>query len=241
MSKFFLRVFNMGKQDFQDIITFEQKGVEVIKDQKLIKIFYDEGYSPVLWALRDKPLTVKEILEKYNQNVAINVEKMGLKGTAKQKKIEETQRSEKTIYRYLKDLENLGLIAKAGQRVVIGKTATENLFWRTARIFLLEDVKKGWWESEEGAPIIDRAARVIGIDKGVKPPSTECLSKLMCKIEELMSSDIFRLLEEHYEEISQIILEGTFKENDMLLKALRTITFLKNADKYTKELEDCIG
>ncbi len=231
----------MGKQEFQDIITFEQEGVRIIKDKKLQEIFYDEGYSPVIWALRDKPLTVKEILEKYNQYVAINIKKHGFKKEEEKKKIENTQRSEKTIYRYLKDLENLGIIAKAGQRVVIGKTATENLFCRTARIFLLENVKEGWWECEESHAIMDRVARVIGIDKGGKPPSVECLSKLMNKVEKLESGDIFRMLDEHYDEVSQVILEGTFKENDMLLKALRTIAILRNADKYTKELKDCIG
>jgi hypothetical protein len=231
----------MGKQDFQDIVTYEQEGVRIIREKKLIDVFYDEGYSPVIWALRDKPLTVKEILEKYNQIVAINAEKKGLKGEARKKKIEETQRSEKTIYRYLKDLENLGIIAKAGQRVVIGKTATENLFCRTARIFLLEDVKEGWWECEESEMILDRVARVIGIDKGGKPPSIDCLSKLMNKVEKLESGDIFRLLDEHYDDISKIILEGTFKENNQLLKALRTIALLKNADKYVEELKKCIG
>jgi hypothetical protein len=230
----------MGKQEFQDIITYEQEGVRIIKEKKLQEIFYDEGYSPVIWALRDKPLTVKEILEKYNQYVAINIEKSGLKGEAKKKKIEDTQRSEKTIYRYLKDLENLGIIAKAGQRVVIGKTATENLFCRTARIFLLEDVKEGWWECDESQIILDRVARVIGIDKGGDPPSVECLATLMNKVEKLESGEIFRLLEEHYDDVSKIILEGTFKENNMLLKALRTIAFLKNANKYTKELKECI-
>lgn len=231
----------MGNLEFQDIVTFEQKGVEVIKDKKLRDIFYDEGYAPVLWALRDQPLTVKEILEKYNQYVALNVAKMELSAKDKKEKTVATQRSEKTIYRYLKDLENLGLIAKAGQRVVIGKTATENLFCRTARIFLLEDVKEGWWECDESQVILDRVARVIGIDKEGKPPSVECLAKLMNKVEKLESGDIFRLLDEHYEEVSKVILEGTFKENNMLLKALRTIAFLKNADKYDDELKDCIG
>lgn len=231
----------MGKQEFQDIITFEQEGVRIIKDKKLQEIFYDEGYSPVIWSLRDKPLTVKEILEKYNQYVAINIKKHGLKEEDEKKKIEDTQRSEKTIYRYLKDLENLGIIAKAGQRVVIGKTATENLFCRTARIFLLENVKEGWWECEESKAIVDRVARIIGIDGGRKPPSVECLSKLMNKVEDLESGDIFRMLDEHYDEVSQVILEGTFKENEMLLKALRTIAILKNAEKYTKELKECTG
>jgi len=232
---------NDEKPKYQDIISFEQEGVMIIRNNKLKELFYDEGLSPIIWALRDKPLTVKEILEKYKQYVTISAEKMGLSGKKKDEKIAELERSEKTIYRYLKDLENAGLIAKAGQRVVIGKTATENLFARTARIFLLEDVKKGWWEAEDSKTILDRVTRVIGIDKGTDPPDAECLASLMNEIEDVKSGEIFRLLDEHYEEISKIILEGSFKENDKLLGAINTIALLKNAEKYSKKLKECIG
>jgi hypothetical protein len=232
---------NDEKPKYQDIISFEQEGVKIIRDEKLKELFYDEGLAPIIWALRDKPLTVKEILEKYKEYVTISATKLGLKGKEREVKIEELERSEKTIYRYLKDLENAGLITKAGQRVVIGKTATENLFARTARIFLLEDVKKGWWEAEDSKLILNRVTRIIGIDTGEEAPDPECLASLMNEIEDIKSGEIFRLLREHEDEISKIILEGSFKENDRLLGAISTIALLKNADKYSKKVKECIG
>ena len=59
-------------------------------------------------------------------------------------------KSDKTIYQYLKILEQADLIKPAGQRMNIGKTVTETLFSRTASVFLILGEEPEWWKSKEG-------------------------------------------------------------------------------------------
>ncbi|MHA1667560.1 MAG: hypothetical protein ACTSX6_12015 [Candidatus Heimdallarchaeaceae archaeon] len=231
----------MDKKESQDIINYEQETVKVIKDPELMKFFYN-GHAPVLFALREGPLTVKEIEQAYNSYIKIEVEKdSSLSREEKEKKIVEKQRSEKSIYRYLTELHEAGLVVKAGQRVVTGKTATETLYWRTARIFLLEDTKEGWWKCAESRAILDRLSRLISITKGISPPSVDCLAKLLDGIDKDNDRAIFQYLEDHYNEVASILVEGSFKEGNALLKILHIINLLERASVYSEEYQKCLN
>ena len=230
----------MKDEDFRDVINYQEEGVMVIKDPKRSRMVRDDNYCSVLWALREGPLTVKEIVKRYKRYVNLKVDKMGLEGDERDKKITEMCRSEKTIYRYLKDLLEAGLIAKAGQRVVLGKTITENLFSRTARIYLLEETKEGWWKSDESRNILERASRILSLVKHIPPPSLDCLAEIMDELHSSNHSIIINWMEEHYEEISKIFLEGSFKENDMVLGVLKTISFLLNSEEFAKKTQECL-
>ncbi|MCK5304545.1 MAG: hypothetical protein KAJ72_04790, partial [Candidatus Heimdallarchaeota archaeon] len=122
----------MGHKDIMDE-EFEQKDVWVVEDRELVKIFHDPAYIPVISALREGPMTVKQIAEEYNNIVKKRAIKMDIPKDA----FEKMKRSEKTIYRYIKELSELGIVANSGQRLVLGKTATENLFSRVAKVFLM--------------------------------------------------------------------------------------------------------
>ena len=230
----------MTDEEFRDVINYQEEGVMVIKDSKRIKMVKDDNYYSVLWALRGGPLTVKEISKRYKQYVILKVEKMGLLGEERDKKITEMCRSDKTIYRYLKDLLEAGLIAKAGQRVVLGKTITENLFSRTARIYLLEDTKEGWWKSDESRNILDRASRILSLVKHVPPPSLDCLAEIMDELHSMNNAVIVKWMDEHYEDVSQIFLEGSFNDNDKVLSVLKTISFLLNSESFAKKAQECL-
>ncbi|NPD89565.1 MAG: hypothetical protein HGN29_12670 [Asgard group archaeon] len=230
----------MTDLEFRDVINYQEEGVMVIKDPKLTKMVKDDNYYSVLWALRGGPLTVKEISKKYKQFVILKVEKMGLEGEKREKKIEECCRSEKTIYRYLKDLLEAGLVAKAGQRVILGKTITENLFSRTARIYLVEETKEGWWKSDESRNVLERASRILSLVKHIPPPSLDCLAEIMDELHRANNAVIVKWMDEHYEDVSRIFLEGSFNENDKVLAVLKTISLLLNFDDYAKKAEGCL-
>jgi hypothetical protein len=134
----------MGHQDIMDD-EFEQKDVWVVEDKELVKIFQDPAYFPVISALGEGPMTVKQITEKYNKIVRKKAIKMDIPKDAFEKMFEKMKRSEKTIYRYIKELSELGIVANSGQRLVLGKTATENLFSRVAKVFLMSTKESDWW------------------------------------------------------------------------------------------------
>jgi DNA-binding HxlR family transcriptional regulator len=225
--------------EFRDIIHFQEEGVMILRDPQMIQMVKDDNYYSVLWALREGPLSVKEILESYNQYVILKVEKMGLQGEERSNKITEMQRSEKTIYRYIKELVHAGLVAKAGQRVVLGKTITENLFSRTARVYLLEDTKEGWWKSDESRTILDRVSRILSFVKDIPPPSISTLAEIMDEIHSTRNFEIIRWLDDHYDDISKIFLEGSHKENEKTLYVLRTISLILSAEKYSARVKNC--
>ena len=230
----------MTDEDFRDVINYQEEGVLVIKDPKRTKMVRDDNYYSVLWALREGPLTVKEISKRYKRYVNLKVEKMNLVGEERDKKIAEMCRSDKTIYRYIKDLLEAGLVAKAGQRVVLGKTITENLFSRTARVYLIEDTKEGWWKSDESINILERSARILSLVKHIPPPSLDCLAEIMDEIYSVNNSTIIEWMEEHHDEITPIFLEGSFKDNDKVLAVLKTMSLLLNAEYFEKKTKKCL-
>ncbi len=90
--------------DPEKLIRNELKTLEILKDQ---------NHYPILKILKKEPMTVKELENAYEEE------------TSKRK-------SNKTIYRYLKTLEDANLVIPAGQLVITGKTATETIYARSA-------------------------------------------------------------------------------------------------------------
>lgn len=125
----------MEKPQPQRIITYHPKFIKIIEDDKILEILKDENHYPILKILKKQPMTVKELEIEYE------------KVTGKKK-------SDKTIYRYLKNLEDVGLVMGAGQLVTPGKTATETIYSRTAMGFYIRDRMKNIREGEMGQKIV---------------------------------------------------------------------------------------
>ena len=102
-------------------MTFQPEIVKIVCEEDKLALLKDPKYVPIIKMLRKRPMTVKEIEAEYNQGF----------------EDESDKKSDKTLYRYLKELENAALVIPTGQRVVIGRTATETLYGRTAKIFYL--------------------------------------------------------------------------------------------------------
>lgn len=107
---------NLKKEpSYKDYIEYQQETVKniTIEQSELV-----EKYYPIIKALREKSMTVKEIHDLYYDK--------------EKKKHEYTI---KTIYRYLDELEEAGLVVVAGHRVTEGSRVLEKLYTRTAKIF----------------------------------------------------------------------------------------------------------
>ncbi|MCG3224084.1 MAG: hypothetical protein H7647_06430 [Candidatus Heimdallarchaeota archaeon] len=223
----------MGHQDIMDD-EFEQKDVWVVEDKELVKIFQDPAYFPVISALGEGPMTVKQITEKYNKIVRKKAIKMDIPKDA----FEKMKRSEKTIYRYIKELSELGIVANSGQRLVLGKTATENLFSRVAKVFLMSTKESDWWGEDDGEIIIQRAARIIQAVEGIQEIDFDCFSKQLINLLNFGDKYLFNALDEKYDEVSKILTEGKLEEGKKLLSII-SIASMLYLEESKKNLLKC--
>ncbi|MCK4972603.1 MAG: hypothetical protein KAS52_04725 [Candidatus Heimdallarchaeota archaeon] len=223
----------MGHKDIMDD-EFKQKDVWVVEDKELVKIFQDPAYYPVISALGEGPMTVKQITEKYNKIVRKKAIKMDIPKDA----FEKMKRSEKTIYRYIKELSELGIVTNSGQRLVLGKTATENLFSRVAKVFLMCTKENDWWEEDEGEIIIQRAARIIQAVEGIQEIDLNCFSKRMKELLDFGENYRFEALDKKHDEVSIILTEGGLHESKKLLSII-SIASMLYSEESKKTLMKC--
>ena len=104
----------------EDIITYKPVRVKEITDHKIRTTYRTPEYNPIILALRHKYLTIKELVEEYNRIVKARIEKQDLEEKEKEKRIKQESRKDKTIYRYVKNLVDAGLVVAAGKRVKMG-------------------------------------------------------------------------------------------------------------------------
>ena len=57
----------MNSDEPQDVITRPQIGFKVIRDQAVISKLYDKNLEPIIIVLREGPLTIKELVDEYNE------------------------------------------------------------------------------------------------------------------------------------------------------------------------------
>ncbi|MFW9929922.1 MAG: hypothetical protein ACFFD1_11065 [Candidatus Thorarchaeota archaeon] len=104
--------------NFKDSIIKHPEFIKVFKDEDRIKILHDENYHSVIGFLRKGPMTIDNLYTAFKE-----------KGNEK---------SEKTIYRYLKQLKDSSIVELVGTRTSeneSGDIKVENLYGRTASIF----------------------------------------------------------------------------------------------------------
>lgn len=210
---------------FKDIITYEPLGLKIIDDEKGIQALKDPNLYPIVAILRENPMTVKEIEVAYSEEA----KKYG----------SHEPKSDKTIYRYLKTLEEAGLVTPAGQRVVIGKTATETLFSRTAYIFLTTVEESKWWDSKDGQEFVEKIGIPVGYNLGDYEPSIECLTKFMARLDNAKAAELANIASA---EDKQLISKLSGKDWHLINKLLYYIgtfsVFLKQPE-YLEDLRRC--
>jgi len=164
----------LDQEKYQDIIDYKPVILKVLSDEKTLKTLENPNYGMMLPILRKGPMTVQEVTKVFN-------------------KMADKKRSDKSIYRYLKTLEELGVVATAGQRVIMGKTASEKLYMRTARVFELR-YKYINWMGEEGNEWAERfgtlVSHMLEIDQ---VPSVKCIQEFFEKWNKARSSTIEKL------------------------------------------------
>jgi hypothetical protein len=107
-----------------DVVHVEPKAIVFLTDPKQLDAISNNDFYPIISFLRHRNATVKEIVEAY-PSFSNNPDEKA------------RNKSDKSIYRYLKELKEVNLVDVVGQRVTKGQTATEKIWGRTAKIFYL--------------------------------------------------------------------------------------------------------
>lgn len=184
---------------FQDMITYETPPVKIIRERDTITLFYIPNYYVIIIALRQRPMTVRDLkqaiqdyAEKYGGIKPIGV---------------------KSIYRYLKVLEEAGLVVPAGQRVVAGKMVNETLFARTGQIFLLFNLKPDWWLTTEGKKVAKRIGKLMAFSFNAKAPPVKALQDLFVRYEAKRQSVLEELATKGDKEMLEILASSSLEEH----------------------------
>lgn len=191
-----------------------------IKDEKTVEILKDQNHYPILKILKKESMTVKELEKAYGEE------------TNKRK-------SNKTIYRYLKTLEDANLVIPAGQLVTTGKTATETIYARSAMAFYLVGEAGTWCEGERGKRIMTGIEKMLGPLFNNKEVSVEKLSQLIGLYEKQKLSEMEKLAEVVGDGMSEIIEEFDFKDIGHILEFSSFIAGLKANQDILERVESC--
>ncbi|MHA2405569.1 MAG: hypothetical protein ACXACH_02305 [Candidatus Hermodarchaeia archaeon] len=188
-----------AQDEYQDIITYQTPPVKIIDDADVIALFYIPNYYVIIIALRQRPMTVRDLEQAFKDRAA------------KYGGIE--PKSAKSIYRYLKTLEEAGLVVPAGQRVVPGKMVNETLFARTGQIFLLFNLKPEWWLTAHGKKIAKRIGKLLAFSFDAKPPPVKALQDLFKEYEMKRQRVLEELATKGDKETLSILASSTLQEH----------------------------
>ena len=188
-----------AQEQFQDMITYETPPVNIIRERDQIALFYIPNYYVIIIALRQRPMTVRDLEQAFKDY------------SAKYGGVE--PKSAKSIYRYLKTLEDAGLVVPAGQRVVAGKMVNETLFARTGQIFLLFNLKPEWWLTAEGKKNAKRIGKLLAFSFQGKPPPVKALQELFMEYETKRQKVLEELASKGNKEILSILASSTLEEH----------------------------
>jgi hypothetical protein len=205
----------------QDVITFKPERIKIIYDKKINEVLLDPNHVPIIRVLRKGPMTVQELKDAYAKEAEADPDLEA--------------KSDKTIYRYLKVLEDAKLVVPAGQRVVIGVTATQTLFSRTAEVFITGQSEQEYWSCESGKDLCDQIARLLSKILGDKKADTNCIVKFMNEFDAMGNKYIVSLVEDADDELVDLITGIDWAHKDKVLNYVSVFaTALNNPDLFEK-------
>lgn len=207
---------------YQDIVNFEPETVKLFKDPKIFETSRNPLYTPILSVLRGGIKTLKEIKEEY------------LKHSYK-----EEIPSDKSLYRHLKQLKEMGLVAEVGKRVYTDQAMTEKLFGRTAVFFYLKEEEEFDKQSKTNKNRAKVLSKIFEQTLNIPQPSEECILRIMQKISNIYNDSHTFLFEEHVEKISELLGETPLEDLRYVVQIYVYINLLQNKSKFEKDLKEC--
>jgi predicted DNA-binding transcriptional regulator YafY len=193
-----------------------------ISDDNAKKAFLDPNLSQILLILRDsnKPMTVDELEESFK---AIDQEK-----------------SSKTIYRYLKKLEDAELVVQAGKRVFsrdMKKIRTKTLYMRAAKLFF--PIKTPYEVKRQKKEIVDVIGELIGKASTRKLKSPEKLNDFIADLFIRESELVRKILKNTDEKQANAIANWDIKQRQSAIAIIGRLVLYQDEIDWNKKFEEC--
>lgn len=207
----------------KDVLHFTPTSVKIVDKPQEVKLLEDPDYYIIIEILRKGPMTIREIEDAYKLRAADHE-------TVEPK-------SYNTIYRYIKTLEKTGLVIPGGKRIQIGKTASETLFSRTAKLFHYGCLQE---MSEEVLNFTNRILRGLMLLYGGTKETQACLREVVIEIGNTMNEEITRLAETSDKGKLDELISGEWQT---MIKTLDYISFfgvILNRPDLVKKLQSCV-
>ena len=212
----------MDDVQYQDAITYSQPLLKEITNENIIKLFKDKNLSSVIEFLRTHKgaMTVPDLEESFK-----NIKK---------------KKSDKTIYRYLKKLEEAGLVIQAGKRVFPSekKLKTQTLYMRTAKVFYITKS-----DEAEASPEEKKMITAVGIsiskNLNLRLSSVECLEKFLRRFKTQYYSYPRDIIKNAEEEISDLLEDLDFEYSKSLIETISMLALLNDKIEWQGELFKC--
>lgn len=207
----------------QDVITYNQKTVIVLTEEQVDLLYSDANLGYITKFLRVGPRTVKELEKDFT--------KKGIK------------KSDKSIYRYLKNLIEVGMVAKAGKRITskgAGELQSETIYIRTAKIFLTENLKKklGSLEGKDVELFYDTIYSLLAGKFKEKIKTEKGVDNLITTLESKKSKLVHDILGSANEETMEKIAKLDWGLLDYLMEYIGWLALSIEFD-VVKEIDDC--
>lgn len=233
----------------RDLTNYQILPVLSTSDKVHRKYFTNRNYKAILQLLyRKTPKTLKEIAEKHQETVLYLIKKE--KDWYSSKKLDfeiKIPKAKKldTIYRYLTDLQEGGLVIEAGRRVTPGKSYTEILYSRTAVLYYYWGNELDFYNTESwkiiGNNLINSLEQLLKCQV-IKKTS---LLSIISEIERERTKTLHDCLESNID--NNILLESmdsfTDEQHVLFLESLSLLSWLEDIDieKLRLDILNCLN
>jgi predicted transcriptional regulator len=212
----------MSEIESQDVITYKQQPVKFIRDKPTLEIFKKEHYKYVLKFLQKGPMTITDLMQSF--------EKLG----------EDFEKSDKSIYRYLKDLIKAKLVAKAGKRIIQNSSSeitTETIFIRTAIAFItVTPIDDRECKGDEICPVWE-STRIILEEHFNKKADPKKFADYLNKIDLIMDDLVINIFENANEENLEKIAKLDYMGVSFVLRFVGWLAFI-NQENIAEKLNE---
>ncbi len=207
----------------QDIITYKQKIVAVPDENVMAKVYADENYHLIIKVLRKGPMTVNDLVEEFEKH--------------------DMKKSDKSIYRYLKDLIDLKLVARAGKRIKSldeKELQSETIYIRTAKIFLAMGLKhkEEKMGKEKVEKLFEAIFELLHGKYSDRVSSSEGIKKLLTRFDGIKEKLLVEMLENADKEILKKISDVDWDLVSQMIEYSGWLALILELD-VEKEIKEC--
>ncbi|MHA2334471.1 MAG: hypothetical protein ACXAEU_20760, partial [Candidatus Hodarchaeales archaeon] len=234
------------ESNYQDMITYNPKFYQFISDDLWRKMGSTYDHRAIMRLLK-VPMTLKEIHEKHFETVLRRIEEDKTSGKGNYSKNGEIEipkkKKENTVYGYLQDLKNWGLVVEAGRRITQGQSITQILYTRKAFYVATPNT---YFDSDDWKRVVNVIGLAVQYLLKKKSYNQEKFYSLLTEIRKTQSKILYETYGEMTTEslpVDKIVSLGFF-QNKVWLETLELIEWfftLKNPKDLRNQFLDCFN